>query len=241
MKKPIVGIVSRLETIQNQNYIISVEGTRQAIVESGGIPFLILSTQNGSYKDKAPLSVPFYQAVEWQDLKEVLTLCDAIVMPGGSLWYEMDELICQYAIDQDVPLLGICLGMQVLGKVLSGDQEKVVDKTIKNTTSIIHNEPTLPYVHGVRLVKDKKLYQLLQQEDILVNSRHNYHIPDVAPCYISAYSEDGLIEALEVPEKTFIMGVQWHPELMIDYDPNAQKIFHKFLSVSKVSQKIHQK
>ena len=79
-------------------------------------------------------------------------------------------------------------------------------------------------------MKNTLLSKIINQDIIDVNSQHRYHITKVNNFKVSAYSEDGLIEAIELPNKKFVMGVQWHPEKMIKYDEYANKIFEKFIS-----------
>ena len=70
---------------------------------------------------------------------------------------------------------------------------------------------------------------IITEVTILVNSKHRYHVTETNKFKVSAYSEDGLIEAIEMPNKKFVLGVQWHPEKMYYYDENADKIFKRFV------------
>ena len=104
------------------------------------------------------------------------------------------------------------------------------DTTIKNETIINHCQKEVKYVHDVELVPNTLLHSILNVDTIKVNSRHNYHVGGVVNLNIDAVSEDGLIEALSYPGKKFILGVQWHPESLIDEDINSKKIFDRFIS-----------
>ena len=134
MKKPIVGLVCRKNVIADQAEIVCVEGTRKALVQAGASCFLIISTQGIDYKTLSPKEVAPYTETEKKDLYRILEMCDAIVMPGGTMWYEMDELIAKYCIDYDKPLLGICLGMQILANMDNFTSTHVEDKTVLNDT-----------------------------------------------------------------------------------------------------------
>ena len=70
----------------------------------------------------------------------------------------------------------------------------------------------------------------------MVNSFHNYHVSENHIYKISAYSEDGLIEAMEFPSTTFNIGVQWHPEISYDFDGDSRKIIDYFI---KEAEKMH--
>ena len=150
----------------------------------------------------------------------------------------MDEIVIDYAIRCDKPLFAICLGMQALSKVLSGEKEKAYDNTIKNNTLINHLEPNKDYVHSVIIDKNSKLYSIIGEEKIRVNSRHSYHVPELDNTLVSARSSDGLIEGVELKDKKFIIGVQWHPESNLE-DEHSKKLFKAFFDNFKYSQKFH--
>ena len=225
--KPIIGIVGRLNS--GDSNIIGVEEVRLAVVKNNGIPLLILPVDKIDMSLKDPCSKPFYSEEEIKDLESVLKNCDGFILPGGDTWYQLDEIIIDYAIRCDKPLLGICLGMQVLSKVLSNDERIGYDNTIKNNTSINHFEPNKTYVHSVIIDKTSKLYSIIGigEEKIIVNSRHSYHVRELDNNLICARSSDGLIEGVELKDKKFIIGVQWHPESNLE-DKYSKKLFKAF-------------
>ena len=100
----------------------------------------------------------------------------------------------------------------------------------KNNTDIVHFQRGVKYVHKLKIEKDTKLYKILIKDEIQINSRHNYHLTSVNDLKISAYSEDGLIESVEAKNIRFVLGVQWHPESMLEYDEDSNKIFDAFIS-----------
>ena len=218
--RSIIGIVGRLYS--GESNIICVEEIRIAVTKFDGIPILILPV------DKEDLSYKnLYSEEDIKDLERVLNLCDGFILPGGDTWYRLDEVVIDYAIRRDKPLLGICLGMQVLSKVLSGGKEIAYDNTIKNNTLINHLEPNKDYVHSVIIDKNSKLYSIIGEEKIWVNSRHSYHVPELDNTLVSARSSDGLIEGVELKDKKFIIGVQWHPESNLE-DEYSKKLFKAF-------------
>ena len=229
--RSIIGIVGRLYS--GESNIICVEEIRIAVTKFDGIPILILPV------DKEDLSYKnLYSEEDIKDLERVLNLCDGFILPGGDTWYRLDEVVIDYAIRRDKPLLGICLGMQVLSKVLSGEKEIAYDNTIKNNTLINHLEPNKDYVHSVIIDKNSKLYSIIGEEKIWVNSRHSYHVPELDNTLICARSSDGLIEGVELKDRKFIIGVQWHPESNLE-DEHSKKLFKAFFDNFKYSQKFH--
>ena len=234
--KPIIGIVGRLYS--GESNIICVEEVRLAITKLGGLPLLILPLDKVNFVSKNPCDEPFYSKEELKNLESVLSLCDGFILPGGDTWYRLDEVVIDYAIRRDKPLLAICLGMQALSKVLSGEKRIGYDNTIKNNSLINHLEPNKDYVHSVIIDKNSKLYSIIGEEKIRVNSRHSYHVPELDNTLICARSSDGLIEGVELKDKKFIIGVQWHPESNLE-DEHSEKIFKSFFDNFKYSQKFH--
>ena len=94
-----------------------------------------------------------------------------------------------------------------------------------------HQNP--PYdipVHKVKLKKDSPLYKCLETEFLDVNSYHHQAVKELAPdLKVMAVSEDGLIEAVYMPEFRFLWAVQWHPEFSYKTDDNSRKIFKTFV------------
>ena len=154
----------------------------------------------------------------------LFSLCNGFIIPGGVTWCETDEEIIKYAIENDLPLLGICAGMQALANIHNFDKDILSDQTIPIGNNL-HDSKDL-YVHDVNVV-DKFLLDILGTKKIKVNSRHKYKVKNEDYFIIDAYSDDGLIEAIHLPNKKFIMGVQWHPE---DLDDEFSKsIFENFI------------
>ena len=156
--------------------------------------------------------------------------CDGILFTGGTTWNTTDEDILEYCLDNDVPFLGICLGMQMIGDYFSNDHEYGVDKTVQINNK--NHNVKKNYAHKV-LLRDGLLSSLFGSNEIMVNSYHNCRVNYTDDSIIKGYSEDGVIEAIEIPNHTFGVGVQWHPEKMIDYDENNRKLLKYFISVSK--------
>lgn len=149
---------------------------------------------------------------------EVLKLCDGIIIQGGSDIHKYHYKIVDYAINNNIPLLGICMGHQVVGLYSTNKEEKDLVK--------IDNHYKIGEQHLVNIDKNSNLYKIFK-EKIDVNSRHLFKLNEVKePFKIVAKSEDDLIEAIEyIDDEHFILSVQWHPE---DMD-NMQGLYNYFL------------
>lgn len=234
MKKPIIGIVGRPNKIMSGYSVMSVNETlREAIIRAGGIPIIILPPQNVDYEESKPKLMERLTDEEKEILISQIKLCDGIVMPGGFKWYEYDLFVANYLKDNDIPTLGLCMGMQLLAYIDNIGKEVENNNLHKIETKINHFQTGVSEVHDVTLVKGTILRKIFGSEKIIVNSRHNYGVTNVNNAVISAYSKDNVIEAIEFPDNKFIVGIQWHPESILDIKPENQKIFDKLVEKSK--------
>ena len=158
---------------------------------------------------------------EFEKIKEIIDFCDGIISPGGSKIYDIDYQIIEYLHQIDKPTLGICLGMQIMGKLFNG---KVRTK-VEDGKHCSEEE----YVHNIIIKKDSLLYNIIGEEKIKVNSRHMRQIPYTNLDCV-AYSEDNVLEAIEDKSKKFFMGIQWHPESLME-DVYSNRLFDYFIEV----------
>ena len=89
------------------------------------------------------------------------------------------------------------------------------------------------YTHNVTINKNSKLYQILNKENIMVNSFHNYKVSNSGDYKTVAVCDD-VIEAVEKKEDLFNIGLQWHPEKNYDKDLNSEQIFKAFIEAAKL-------
>jgi putative glutamine amidotransferase len=121
------------------------------------------------------------------------------------------------AIEQDLPLFAICRGVQVLNVAAGGSLIQDIPSSV--TTELNHSIdlPKAHFAHAVKITPGTKLAEALgpsaDLETCAVNSRHHQSVGRVAPSFVvSAVSPDGVVEAIERPDRAFCVGVQWHPE-----------------------------
>ncbi len=195
--KPIIGIITRcMFSEEGHDINVIYNEIVNVIIKNGAIPIGITLSDN---------------------YKELINLCDGIIFQGGDSFetYDLDTL--KYIYDIDKPVLGICLGMQLMGVLFNG---KLVD--------INNHKKKLSYVHSVTINKNSILYNIFKTNILKVNSRHRSVIKDTK-LKIVAVSNDGYIEAIEDPTRKFFIGVQWHPESMVNYDNVQNNLFKYFI------------
>lgn len=155
-------------------------------------------------------------------IKDLIDICDGIIIPGGDNIIKEELDIIKYIYEKDIPCLGICLGMQEMGYLFNGK--------INSLNSLKHIKPELKYAHKVKIDKNSKLYEILNKEEINVNSRHKEYL-EKTNLKVSGYSD--VIESIEDKNKRFFIGVQWHPESMIKYDLDRRKLIEYFVEQVK--------
>ena len=125
------------------------------------------------------------------------------------------------------PILGICRGEQLLNVALGGSLVQHMDG---------HNQKEENHVatHTVSVAENTRLASILETATLRTNSFHHQAVKTVAPTLrVSATAEDGTIEAVEGTGDRFLLGVQWHPELMLGLDGFAEKIFRAFVDAAR--------
>lgn len=224
--RKIIGILGVPSHDDEDDSIISLySGYNNAIVSKNCIPFMISPLTDIDYCNTKSEDIPPLTEKEKLLYKDMVDLCDGIIIPGGYRWYNFYEYVVKYAIEKDIPVLGICMGMQLLATLDNNDKcLELID------TKINHRQRGQKYVHNINIVDNTLLKKIINKSEINVNSKHRYQITKVNNYVISAHSEDNIIEAIENPNKKFVIGVQWHPEKMINYDEDANKIFDYFIS-----------
>lgn len=150
------------------------------------------------------------------NIEDYFDVCSGFIMQGGDDIDDNDLIIINKLKEHNIPLLGICLGMQEMGYY----QDNLYDiDGHKNGGN-----------HLVYIKKDSLLYKIIKKDIIMVNSRHKSCLK-ATNIFVSGMSSDGVIEAIEDKNMTFFLGVQWHPENMFLYDEDAKKIFKYFIEI----------
>ncbi len=143
----------------------------------------------------------------------------------------MEMYVMKRVMEADLPVLGVCRGMQLMNIYLGGN----IHQDVVHHMNIVHRQPEgVIYWHDVVFEGDSMLRRLVSSERCPVNSYHHQAVDRLADGLIAtAYSPDGLIEAYERPASKFLMGVQWHPEVSYTKDSFSRKIFARFLEACK--------
>lgn len=193
-------------------------------------------------------------------IRDYVELCEGIIIIGGvcdvnpQLYGEkpsdlinkpvvrndaFDLAMARYVINNsDKPLLGICRGAHVINVSMGGTlvQDLVSDGYPEHC--FMDRGKTNPQ-HRVTLEKDSFVYRALGKEIIQVNSLHHQAVKDLAPCMrATGRSDDGVIESYEMVGQHLVIGIQWHPEMMLDSELQ-QGIFKAFIQACAEQSALH--
>ena len=233
MKKPLIALTLDYETSKEysnypwyairENYFTSIE-------ESGGIG----------------VGIPH----NMKDIVSLLHKIDGLVITGGN--FDIDPnifgessvhktvklkenrtnfelLAAEIMLKQNKPVLGICGGEQLINVLYKGSLIQHIPDEIKNPIEHEQKNPRNEAGHSVTIQEHTKLYSIISKQNIMVNSAHHQAIKVPGKgLIVNALSNDGVIEGIEDPKKSFCIGVQWHPEFFIQGSDN--KLLKAFIN-----------
>ncbi len=234
MRKPIIGVVPLWD--DDRASIWMIPGYMDLIRESGGVPIIL------------PLTI------DSTDLMQVCQMCDGFLLTGGhdvdpAIYGEiacdrcgvanrerdlLEHEIFNYAMQYDIPLLGVCRGIQFINAICGGTlyQDLPTEHLSVGDSGYINHQMDAPYDrpwHRVNIISETPLSTMVKRESLMVNSYHHQAIKSLAPSLCAmALSDDGLVEAIYHPNKRFIQAVQWHPELNYQCEDSSRLLMRIF-------------
>lgn len=237
MKKPVIGITTMrteghgtYETNCHQEYA-------DAISRAGGIPLLIPTapyTEASPYMDVLDgivfsggpdINPRFMNEAPYLRLGGIDDVCD-----------ELQIALVKLAIARKLPMLGICRGCQLINVALGGNLYQDLD-TLRKGTQLHH--PTIARnakYHLVDVEAGSHVAKALQTTSLYTNSFHHQGIQNLAEGLIAVgHAQDGVIEAYEYQDlqEHYLLGIQWHPESMLDSEPAHLHLYQDFVKAAK--------
>lgn len=229
MHKPKIGVMLDENSSADGNQYAMSKAYFEAIARAGGVAFAI---------PYAPDETQIY-----------LEMADGLLCPGGRFAfgeahyaygmkslapkadrYEAEKQLILAFLAADKPILGICSGMQLLGCLMGAKMSP--DLLATERVNEAHDEPGR--LHKVQITPRTKLYEIVGEQMVEVNTYHREVLVSLADgLVIAATSDDGLIEAIEMPEKKFAIGVQWHPERDDLPQVPGEKLFRAFVAAAR--------
>jgi putative glutamine amidotransferase len=231
--KPLIGITTHLSNNEyGQTRVILQQAYVQAVMQGGGVPVLIpsLVAQDGwevlyAHLDGILFSGGGDIALDHFAGDPHPRIAD--VEPGRD---SVELKLIHAAASDGKPFLGICRGCQLMNVAFGGTLYTHLPDQFPD--ALDHSYPgNLRHVlvHEVKIEEGTRTADVLGEPIVRVNSHHHQGLKDIAPALRSAgYSPDGLVEAVELPDHPFALGVQWHPEWLTDQEP-TRNLFGRFV------------
>lgn len=141
---------------------------------------------------------------------------------------EMEGHLLKGAMGRDLPILGICRGIQIINATLGG----TLIQDVPTVYGDLHQQPpgSGDFFHPVELKENTRTRAIFGCARMMVDSYHHQAVETPAPGFVvSARGPKGIIEAMERPESRFLAAVQWHPEMTLGKDEFSIRIFEAFL------------
>lgn len=242
MARPIIGITcSRSVNGRWSDYSLghfmefAFDAYSQAVLNGGGAPLLVPISQD---KDS---------------LAAVCSRIDGLILTGGPdinpRFYkeepraglrDVDEAqdrmeieLTRQALAADLPVFGICRGLQVLNVAMGGTLYQDIERQAPEACNHSPRADRGTVSHKVMIEPHTRLQGILQRRSLWVNSKHHQAVNQPASGLVaSAVATDGIIEALEASDQTFVIAVQWHPEGLWEKDAAARKLFKALVSAA---------
>ena len=229
MTRPLIGVMPLVDDERESLWMLP--GYMDGITRAGALPVMLpLTTDQAAVRQLARLCSGFLftgghdvspSLYGQEPVNDSVSCCSARD--------EMERLTLHIALEADIPVLGICRGIQMINAYLGGTLYQ--DLPAQHPSAVEHHQSP-PYdrpAHGVTVVPGSPLHALYGQERLQVNSYHHQAVRDLSSALRAvAFSEDGLVEAVYHPDRSFLWAVQWHPEFAPPGDPYSQKLFRAF-------------
>lgn len=144
---------------------------------------------------------------------------------------ELEMTLLRRAFDEDMPVLGICRGAQLINVAYGGSLHRDIGKDVPGAIAHLSHSDYDGYRHPANLVPGTRLQELYGDTEIPVTSvHHQANRTTGGGLTIAARSPDGLVEAVEDPERRFMVGVQFHPERQRDEHPGHRALYSDFVA-----------
>ncbi len=228
--QPLIGISCSFD--QSDGRFFLPRAYVDSVVKAGGVPVILPGP--GSIKAVRP----YFTAIKGLLLAgggDIDPACfNEEPVPGlGEICPDRDRfeiMLVKAALRRDIPVLGICRGIQILNVACGGKVIQHIPLGIKRPLKHSQSAPRWHATHKIFIEKNSQLAGIFDSDTARVNSFHHQAVRGPAPGFrVCAVSSDGVIEAIEHPGYRFVLGVQWHPECMTEKDRKSRLLFRAFL------------
>lgn len=234
--KPVIGLTSQYEHLIGRKMIKMNNTYVNAVESSGGVPIVL----------------PIIKGLG--DIERYLDLVDGLILTGGgdvspiffgeeplkevdSICLSRDNMeieLFKKAYERNIPILGICRGLQVINIALGGTLYQDINVQVPNVIGHMCSYNIHQGYHTTNLLEDSILNSIFKTDKLIVNSQHHQSIKDLGKdLKISSTTIDGIVESIESTNEKWLLGTQFHPEVMIESDDKFMEIFKLFIETCK--------
>lgn len=145
---------------------------------------------------------------------------------------EFELEIVGAALKRDLPVLGICGGAQAINVALGGSLYQDIAAQLEAIGAYEHTSKNPEGGHAIRVTPGTRLFDIVKRSSLKVNTRHHQAIKRLGRCLtVNAVAGDGVIEGIESTAHRFVLGLQWHPEILAPRQPLQRRIFSAFVEL----------
>lgn len=231
LKRPLIGITSGLN--DQEKYQVLSRFFMEALTAQGAMPVVLPLT------DDAALLADYVNTLDGVvfsggvDVDPMLfgqwqkPACGSISPIRDAHEMTLARLLLQR---RDKPVLGVCRGFQLLNIALGGDIYQDLPTEYQGEL-IAHRQkqPESYPSHPVAVAEGSLLHRITGQTELMVNSLHHQAVRRITGWTACAAASDGVVEAAEMQEHPFFLGVQWHPERLWEKDDASAALFGAFV------------
>ena len=228
MTRPVIGITADREEQGGARHVLA-EAYAAAVAGAGGLPVMVPCRDDPAAAEALARRLqglvisggafavdPRYYGETWR-------------VPPGTVKEErtrFEALLLRAALERDLPVLGICGGEQLLNVILGGSLYQDIRTEVPGAGEHEQKGSAETPWHAVRVVPGTLLASLTSVETLQVNSTHHQAVRRLGKGLTAcAAAHDGVVEAVESRDHSWVLGVQWHPERLTDSDPAARALF----------------
>ena len=242
---PVIGITADVEgNRQNRSHagkIYLLERYFYALEQAGALPLIL-----------APIASP-------TALRRLVALLDGVVLSGGDFdihprhygerpiealgaikaartQFELD--LAAAALASELPLLGICGGAQAINVVLGGSLYQDIAAQLSHAGAREHTSKNADGGHFVQVASGTRLSAIVRRSKLRVRTSHHQSVKRLGRgLVVNAVADDGIVEGIEASGRSFVLGLQWHPEVLAPHQAAQRRIFSAFVAQCRKRQR----